>query len=408
MSAGRGPVVNITVTGDSTPARKAFDEVGDSAKSMGKKVEQAAEGFDNVRDAADNSERRIMGFRDGITGTGDVMKGIRDGDMLTFATGLGDLASSVANLGADLLDLGKKIAQNGVAWVKSSAASVAAKAKDIAASVAHKAATIASTVATQAQAAAQWVLNAAMTANPVLLVVAGLAALVAAFVIAWKNSETFREIVTGAFDKVKAVAEAVWNWVSDNWPLLLAILTGPFGLAVLAIVKHRDKIIELFTTVKAGIETALAKIWSTITDPFYRAFSSVRDFLDDMKDAFVVVVEAIGKVYAGVFNAIARAWNNTVGALSFSVPDWVPIMGGKGWDVPNIPEVKLASGGIVTSPTRALIGEAGPEAVIPLDRLGQMGTINVYMPPGSNGQDVVDALTRWQRRNGALPFSVRG
>ena len=107
-----------------------------------------------------------------------------------------------------------------------------------------------------------------------------------------------------------------------------------------------------------------------------------------------------------MFNAIAKAWNNTIGKLSFKIPGWVPGIGGKGFDVPNIPE--LANGGIVTGPTLALIGEAGPEAVVPLDRMGSMGggnniTINVN---GGDPNAVVDALRRYMRANGSVPIKI--
>jgi hypothetical protein len=83
--------------------------------------------------------------------------------------------------------------------------------------------------------------------------------------------------------------------------------------------------------------------------------------------------------------------------LSFSVPDWVPGLGGKGWDVPDIP--MLANGGIVTRPTLALIGESGPEAVIPLNRRNGAGgvVINITHPLGTPEQiarAVNDALRR--------------
>jgi hypothetical protein len=102
-----------------------------------------------------------------------------------------------------------------------------------------------------------------------------------------------------------------------------------------------------------------------------------------------------------IFNGIADLWNNTIGKLSFKVPSWVPGIGGKGFEVPNIP--KLADGGIVTGPTLALIGEAGPEAVVPLDRAGGMGgvTINVN---GGDPVAVVDALRRYMNRYGNIPI----
>jgi phage-related minor tail protein len=82
----------------------------------------------------------------------------------------------------------------------------------------------------------------------------------------------------------------------------------------------------------------------------------------------------------------------------------VPGIGGFGFDVPNIPQ--LADGGIVTSPTLALIGEAGPEAVVPLDRMGTGGnniTINVN---GGDPNAVVQALRTYMRMNGSVPIKV--
>ena len=72
----------------------------------------------------------------------------------------------------------------------------------------------------------------------------------------------------------------------------------------------------------------------------------------------------------------------------------------------------FATGGIVTQPTRALIGEAGAEAVIPLDRLQSGMTVNLTInagmgtDPAKLGDEIVDVLTRYQRRNGALPLKV--
>jgi SLT domain-containing protein len=72
----------------------------------------------------------------------------------------------------------------------------------------------------------------------------------------------------------------------------------------------------------------------------------------------------------------------------------------------------LATGGIVTAPQIALIGEAGPEAVIPLDRMGEFGmgggnnvTINVQ---GGDPNAVVDALRAYMFRNGSVPIRVSG
>jgi len=110
-------------------------------------------------------------------------------------------------------------------------------------------------------------------------------------------------------------------------------------------------------------------------------------------------------VFKTIFNGIASVWNNTIGKFSFKVPSWVPGIGGKGFDMPDIP--MLANGGIVTGPTLAMIGEAGPEAVIPLDRMGQMGgggtTVNINVN-GGDPNAVVQALRTYMRQNGSIPI----
>jgi phage-related minor tail protein len=73
-------------------------------------------------------------------------------------------------------------------------------------------------------------------------------------------------------------------------------------------------------------------------------------------------------------------------------------------DIKNIP--RLAEGGIVSSPTLALIGEAGPEAVVPLSgsnrpNMGNNVTINVH---GGDPNAVVAALRTYMRQNGSIPI----
>ena len=95
-----------------------------------------------------------------------------------------------------------------------------------------------------------------------------------------------------------------------------------------------------------------------------------------------------------------------IAETDFSKFDWSSIMSGVQIDLGSIP--MMADGGIVTSPTLALIGESGSEAVVPLDRMGSMGggssvTINVN---GGDPNAVVDALRRYYRSNGPIPVKT--
>ena len=151
------------------------------------------------------------------------------------ARGAKSFAASAAGM---LTNLGKQSAAFTVATAKTLA--------HTAATLAARAAQLAIAGASKAWAAAQWLLNAAMTANPIGLVIAGVAAMVAIFVVAWKKSETFRRIVTGAWEGIKRATRAVFDWIVGffrRWgPLIIKILIGPIGNLVLQIVKHWDKI----------------------------------------------------------------------------------------------------------------------------------------------------------------------
>jgi hypothetical protein len=201
-----------------------------------------------------------------------------------------------------------------------------------------------------------------MSANPIMLVVLGLGALVAAFVVAWQHSETFREIVTGAFDKVKQIAEGAFNWVRDNWPLLLAILTGPFGLAVLAITKNWDTIKDGATAVKDWIGKKLGEIVTFFTELPGKITTAATGAFKGLYNAF-----------ASSMNSIIRAWNDFELGFSWGgkdMPGPIPDVPGFSMSIPtpNMPMIPmLAKGGIATGATLAMIGEGGrDEAVIPL------------------------------------------
>lgn len=204
-------------------------------------------------------------------------------------------------------------------------------------------------------------LNTALTASFTALYVATgvivIIAIIAALVALQVKFNIFGKIITG----LKAAFEVWWNYVQFVW----AGISG------------------IFTTGFDGLK-AVVGAW----------YEGVRGYLNALYNAFKTI-----------FNSVARLWNNTIGKLSFKVPSWVPLgLGGKSFDVPDIPE--LANGGIVTGPTLAMIGEAGPEAVIPLNRAGGFGgnvTINVN---GGDPQQVVNALRRYMQLNGSVPIRV--
>jgi len=122
-------------------------------------------------------------------------------------------------------------------------------------------------------------------------------------------------------------------------------------------------------------------------------------------DAMQLLVGALTAPFKFAFNTIAGFWNNTLGQISFTVPDWVPGLGGKGFQFPTIKP--LAAGGTFTG--AALVGERGPELlvgagrVIPNSQLGGI-TINVNgaLDPAGVARQIQSLLLEEKRRSGAL------
>lgn len=299
--------VLIKVSGqDDTKA--TFDGVRKNVEGAGRAARESGDGFDKFGEAADVADTRAMGFRDTMTGVQDTMKGtsmIAKGDLfngfLTLGMGVGDLGSGIYNF---LVPAFKAAVQGGLA-------SAVSTAKDTAAKVANRAVTIASAVATRTYAAAQWVLNAALRANPIGIIITLIAALVAGIIIAYKRSETFRTIVQAAFKGTLAAGQALWRG-----------LVAAFH----------------------GIVAGATALW----DGLKRVFRAGAD-------AIGAYARFITAPYRAAFAGIKAAWNATVGGRGFTLPGWIPGVGGKSFRFPYLASGGVSGGGL------AMVGERGPE-----------------------------------------------
>ena len=223
-----------------------------------------------------------------------------------------------------------------------------------------------------------------------------------------ETKESIGAALLPAVEAVLPVLQKFGQWAQDN-PNTFLIIAGALGAIALSIMAINVAMaLNPISLIAIGVIALVAALVAA-----YQRFEAVRTVVDAVFGALKWYVsnavenfkDMLGVVRA-VFNGIATAWNNTVGKLKFTVPGWVPGIGGKGFDMPDIP--MLANGGIVTGPTLAMIGEAGPEAVIPLDRMGSMGSrgdVNIYVQ-GADPNAVVDALRTYMFRNGSVPIRV--
>jgi hypothetical protein len=326
--------------------------------------------------------------------------------------------NSLMNLGRWLVTIAKFIQQNAVAFgilaVGIAAATIVIQAN----AIATKALILwqkAAAIATRVWAAAQALLNGVMSANTIGLLIIAIAALVAGVIYAYKHFAWFRNIVQGVMRAVTAAAQgfargataafrAVANFASQVAGRIMGIIRGllnfllrsPVGAAILG--PWRIAIGALRAFVNGGVHgvmayfsgliSALRRILSPVANilsaPFRAAWNSIMGVWRGAVGFFQGIVNSIRRVFDIGMSGIRSVWNaiaHTINAvhISLKVPSFIPGIGGKGWEwSTSIPY--LAKGGYVTSPTLAMIGEAGAEYVIPESKLAALGgtTINVY------------------------------
>jgi hypothetical protein len=286
------------------------------------------------------------------------------------------------------------------------------------------------TAVTKAYTAVQKVFNLVMGMNPIFLIAIAIAAIVAILIVLQQKFDIFGiavEAIGKAFEAVWDAIKFVFDWAVENWPLLLAIITGPFGLAVLAVVTFKDSIIGFLGNLIGWIGTAFKTVLDLILWPFKKAWEGIVFFKDmvmsvfnGLKDLAGSIFDKVGGAFKGVINAVITGLE---GGLNFAIKglniilDGIDKAAGPWVNFGEIPEVKLnrlAEGGIVTSPQIAMIGEGGePEAIIPLSKAASMGfgggggpTINITVT-SADPNAVVAALQRYVRMSGPVPVTTR-
>ncbi|MES9790709.1 hypothetical protein ABWL24_09585 [Priestia megaterium] len=162
---------------------------------------------------------------------------------------------------------------------------------------------------------AQNALNLSMMANPIGLIIAAIVGLGVAFVVAYKKSETFRNFINKLFDAFKTGASAVLGFLKNNWPEVLATITGPVGWAVYAVIKYWDQIksgtITAFNAVISFFKQwgplllaalggpiglavyAVVKHWDMIKNATITAFNTVKKFISDVMNGTKLLLSII-------------------------------------------------------------------------------------------------------------------
>lgn len=311
-----------------------LDAAADSARRMSDDIDTAAGSlrFDRATSSAQSLEDAGEGVRNLVNGIGDAFTAAGDSS-LTFgerlalgAGGLADIANGARNAVIPALEaITSGALASGVATVQS----------------------VGKQLAAWALLGVQSLLHAAKVALAWLIAMGPLGALVAAVVA------------------VVALIIANWEEVSK----FLGEVFAAIGDALASLGEFFVSVWEGMLDFLGGVVDAIADIGRAIWEPIATGF-----------EAAVDVIKAIWNAFVGFWNGI-----------QITVPSVdLPLIGRVGGFTIGLPDLPmLAAGGIVTRPTLAMIGEAGPEAVLPLDRLGAMGapTVNLTINGDVTGDE---------------------
>lgn len=215
------------------------------------------------------------------------------------------------------------------------------------------------TIAQALATAGQWLLNTAMLANPIGLIIALIAGLVAGFIVLWNKSEGFRKFWINLWNTIKKATSVAISAIGK-------FFTGMW-----------DKLKKGASDAWAGIKSVFSKVGSFFSETFSKAWQKVKDIFstggkifDGIKDGIVSafknivnsIIKGINKVVSIPFNGINKALRklrdiSILGATPF---DWISEI-----SVPKIPE--LYKGGVLKKGQVGYLEGNGDEAVVPLD-----------------------------------------
>jgi tape measure domain-containing protein len=272
---------------------------------------------------------------------------------------------------------------------------------------------------------AQWALNAAMTANPIGLIIVAIGLLIGAVILLvthWGQVVSFLKTVWAGFiGWISGVIKGFvgwWNgiwtavgaWIINVWNNLVNKVKFYFQLMKFALMLIGNAISQWWNNLWTGIGNFIGGIWTGIINAVKGAINTVKGVISTVLGAISTtwnrmwqgMVNFLGNVFGGIvgiakvpINGIINLINGAINALNsvhISIPDWIPGIGGQsfGISLPNIPQ--LAAGGVVKAHaggTLANIGEGRyDEAVVPLSPavLSQLGG-------GSGDTYVLEGLT---------------
>lgn len=160
-------------------------------------------------------------------------------------------------------------------------------------------------------------LNATMLANPIVLIIAAIAALVAAFIYLWNTNEDFRQFWINLWNSIKEIAIAVWEALKDflaaAWQAIVAAAATIWNGLASFFAGLWEGIKAIFTTVVTAISTFLSAAWTAIQNTVTTVFTAIQGFFSTVWNAISTIVTT---VITAIQTFITTAWNTIKTVIS--------------------------------------------------------------------------------------------
>lgn len=237
------------------------------------------------------------------------------------------------------------------------------------------------------------------------------------------------DVLIPYFNFLWDVFQNVWSWISDKvsqaWNnVIKPIWDAIYGFIVNYLIPWYQKLWEIAREVWDNISSKISTAWNIIKGAFFNiitGIATVWGFFQTAKDiigsVFTNIADAISGPFRTAFNFISDAWNNTVGKLSWSIPGWVPIIGGNTISAPKLPRFETGgifntamgggSGLAVLHDNEMILNPQQQKALFGGGGLGGGGpvyNINVNVSATADkaavGQTIVEAIAAYERRAG--------
>lgn len=172
---------------------------------------------------------------------------------------------------------------------------------------------------------AQWLFNAAMSANPVGIIIAAITGLVAAFIYLWNTSDKFREFWTNLWD-------GITGFFKENWQEVLLLIVNPIAGAFSLLYKHCDSFRNFVDKFMDNVNKIFKDGWNSVVNFFT---NSVPKWVSNMVKGFSELPGKIGSVLTSVIDKIIKWGSDLVGKGRKAVGDLYDTIVNKVKEIPG-------------------------------------------------------------------------